>query len=936
MLTSLYIPQQELQSLKDHMGEVGMQFFDVAFKPDQMKEEITFPEWIECWLRYVDGHEDEVTVDSKDHGPADDEQNRSTHGHEQHGPVKKTKDDMQYKNDEPGDSSSNRIVMKIKETYVRLRHTPITSLLDDSEIARAYEPSFLAITGDLKNALDRRRVKEFLSLLLIDFDKELTDLHVDEFMNVFSPDGPKGEAVSWTDIERELRERHDKGLDPTRLFMRGFGSTFNPNSHTIRVWRTWNQICAIYLFLFVPVRIGFSPYPAMTDWSYTTICIDLLVDSCTVVNMLITLNTSYMNKKSRWVMDFTKIARHYLSTDFLVDILVAAPFDWFGYFSGASPRLSSCFRLPKMLWILVVFTPHRTGLLRPKVGIGKDMILTALLLHILACIWHLLGKDGPHDKFTWWRNPDHDFELKGKLYGEDLGWPFVYDGYGYQNDPDSTLWNSVWRQYLLSLYWVCSCVTTTGVIADMHPKNYIEVGFTMICFFLNLTVFSYVTGQLSTNVLKGDETVLKARGELGAVESYLNSFDFPDDLKLEIKRYFQGANVSSFLSASEIFDSVSQSLRLEMSSDVTRKCLDSCVLFNGCSKQMKDSIKGLLREVHFSSEEYLIQVNTVAHDMFFIMTGRVERISVDNDGAETVETRIGSGGSVGILEGYFGIRYMYSCRATSLSGPCLCLRLVRSQLMPILKAYPDDEEAVAQNAMSEFQKVKQEKSIAGNSVKGARSVKSGARSVMSEKMKIAAVRLEEEVEQGSEHSMGTGVDDNGDEELMAEKSVEAIILSGIEQKLASLNQRRKIERVAQFCSAASRGEIEKLQRGMRNGVHVDATDINGRTALHCAASEGRLETVSFLLEARASLNIQDSFKNTPLNDAVRHKHDDVALALRNSGARPITLPGYEMGVQMCTFAAEGNLDQLQRMLINGVDVNLSVSPTDASILIDMF
>jgi ankyrin repeat protein len=94
--------------------------------------------------------------------------------------------------------------------------------------------------------------------------------------------------------------------------------------------------------------------------------------------------------------------------------------------------------------------------------------------------------------------------------------------------------------------------------------------------------------------------------------------------------------------------------------------------------------------------------------------------------------------------------------------------------------------------------------------------------------------------------------------------------------------------------------------------------------------------VSFLLEARASLNIQDSFKNTPLNDAVRHKHDDVALALRNSGARPITLPGYEMGVQMCTFAAEGNLDQLQRMLLNGVDVNLSVSPTDVSILIDMF
>jgi hypothetical protein len=38
--------------------------------------------------------------------------------------------------------------------------------------------------------------------------------------------------------------------------------------------------------------------------------------------------------------------------------------------------------------------------------------------------------------------------------------------------------------------------------------------------------------------------------------------------------------------------------------------------------------------------------------------------------------------------------------------------------MPILKAYPDDEEIVAQNAMSDFQKVKYEKSVAGGSVKG--------------------------------------------------------------------------------------------------------------------------------------------------------------------------------------------------------------------------
>jgi hypothetical protein len=83
--------------------------------------------------------------------------------------------------------------------------------------------------------------------------------------------------------------------------------------------------------------------------------------------------------------------------------------------------------------------------------------------------------------------------------------------------------------------------------------------------------------------------------------------------------------------------------------------------------------------------------------------------------------------------------------------------------------------------------------------------------------------------------------------------------------------------------------------------------------------------VRFLVEARASINIKDRFKNTPLNDAVRHKHDSVAALLCAFNAWPITLPGYEMGVQMCTCASEGDLDQLQRMIENDVDVNTAVS-----------
>ena len=94
---------------------------------------------------------------------------------------------------------------------------------------------------------------------------------------------------------------------------------------------------------------------------------------------------------------------------------------------------------------------------------------------------------------------------------------------------------------------------------------------------------------------------------------------------------------------------------------------------------------------------------------------------MDIDGTEVAESYVGPGGSVGGLACYFGIRFMFSYRAW---GPCMCLRLLRDQFMLILKAYADDEEVVAQNAMGEFNKARRALSSHGGSTAG-KSVKSG-------------------------------------------------------------------------------------------------------------------------------------------------------------------------------------------------------------------
>jgi len=92
-------------------------------------------------------------------------------------------------------------------------------------------------------------------------------------------------------------------------------------------------------------------------------------------------------------------------------------------------------------------------------------------------------------------------------------------------------------------------------------------------------------------------------------------------------------------------------------------------------------------------------------------------------------------------------------------------------------------------------------------------------------------------------------------------------------------------------------------------------------------TQGRLEAVVFLLENGADGNLQDRFKNTPLNDSVRHKHDAVSTYIRHHFQRKklrgglLVLPGCQAAVGFLTAAFEGDLEGVHRFVDNGVTVN---------------
>ncbi len=114
----------------------------------------------------------------------------------------------------------------------------------------------------------------------------------------------------------------------------------------------------------------------------------------------------------------------------------------------------------------------------------------------------------------------------------------------------------------------------------------------------------------------------------------------------------------------------------------------------------------------------------------------------------------------------------------------------------------------------------------------------------------------------------------------------------------------------------ARGEREQAKKLCNDDIRlVNYRDYDRRTALHLAASEGRLGIVVDLLNKGARPNRADRWGGSPLDDALRHRHHAVASELRKRGAR--LGAGVDYGAQIIAAAAAGDVRAVEDLLDDG-------------------
>ena len=117
-------------------------------------------------------------------------------------------------------------------------------------------------------------------------------------------------------------------------------------------------------------------------------------------------------------------------------------------------------------------------------------------------------------------------------------------------------------------------------------------------------------------------------------------------------------------------------------------------------------------------------------------------------------------------------------------------------------------------------------------------------------------------------------------------------------------------------AAAAAGDLEALRRTPKE--RIDDGDYDQRTALHLAASNGRLTVVACLVdELGANVSPVDRWGGTPLDDAVRHSHSSVRDFLEGKGAlRGVSQPDeWNEGADLCDAAKKGDMSRLRRLAL---------------------
>lgn len=102
-------------------------------------------------------------------------------------------------------------------------------------------------------------------------------------------------------------------------------------------------------------------------------------------------------------------------------------------------------------------------------------------------------------------------------------------------DDGSAAEGPVGKQYLYSLYWALTTLTTVGY-GDITPSTDIERQYATSALLVGAMVFAYLIGEIGGLIATFDRQAVLVEEKMDAVKEYLQWREIPRDLSIRVRR----------------------------------------------------------------------------------------------------------------------------------------------------------------------------------------------------------------------------------------------------------------------------------------------------------------------------------------------------------------------------------------------------------------
>ncbi|KAL5289568.1 KCNH7 family protein [Megaselia abdita] len=342
--------------------------------------------------------------------------------------------------------------------------------------------------------------------------------------------------------------------------------------------------------------------------------IDLIVDVTFIVDILINFRTTFVTSQDEIVSHPGRIAVHYLSGWFLIDLVAAIPFDLL-LVGNDTDETTTLIGLLKTARLLRLVRVARKIDRYSEYGAAVLILLMAtfaLIAHWLACIWYAIGNvERPilKHKIGWLDSLAND--IHEPYYANNTGGP------------------SIKARYVTALYFTFTSLTSVG-FGNVAPNTDAEKIFTIIVMLIGSLMYASIFGNVSAIIQRLYSGTARYHTQMLRVREFIRFHQIPNPLRQRLEEYFQHAwSYTNGMDMNSVIKGFPECIQADICLHLHRSLFSNCNAFDEVSPGCLRALSLKFKTTHAPPGDILVHRGDALNSLFFVSRGSIEIVKED-------------------------------------------------------------------------------------------------------------------------------------------------------------------------------------------------------------------------------------------------------------------------------------------------------------------